>query len=110
MDFLFSQDQINNSGGIAMFLPMILIFLVFYLLIWRPQSKERSNHQNMLKNLSKGDKIITRGGVYGKIVDIQGKNNNQLIVDVDNGTKLKIHRAFISGLSDNFKKPSDESN
>ena len=64
----------------------------------------------MLKNLSKGDKIITRGGVYGKIVDIQGKNNNQLIVDVDNGTKLKIHRAFISGLSDNFKKPSDESN
>jgi len=110
MDFLFAQEQVNNGGSIAMFLPMILIFSVFYFLIWRPQSNERTSHQKMLKNLAKGDKIITRGGIYGKIIDIQGKDNNQLIIDADNGTKLKINRAFVSGLSNNFKKPNDQNN
>ena len=108
MDFLFAQQQVNDGGSIAMFLPMVLIFAVFYFLIWRPQSKDRNNHANMLKNLSKGDKIITRGGVYGKIMDIQGKNNNQLIIDTGYENKLKINRAFISGLSDNFKKPNEQ--
>ena len=110
MDFLFSQDQVSNAGNIAMFLPMILIFIVFYLLIWRPQAKERSNHQKMLKELKKGDKIITRGGIYGQIINMQGKDNNQLIIDVGNGTKLKDNRTFVSGLSDNYKTLSEESN
>ena len=48
MDILFSQDQTTGSS-IAMFLPMIMIFAVFYFLIWRPQAKERENHKNMLK-------------------------------------------------------------
>ena len=108
MDFLFSQQQTGVGGSIAMFLPMILIFAVFYFLIWRPQAKERNNHGTMLKNLSKGDKIITRGGIYGKIIDVQGKNKNQLIVDVGYENKLKVNRAFISGLADNFKKPDEQ--
>ena len=108
MDFLFAQQEVSNSGSIAMFLPMVLIFAVFYFLIWRPQAQDRNNHTAMLKNLSKGDKIITRGGIYGKIIDVQGKNKNQLIIDVGSENKLKVNRAFISGLTDNFKKPNEQ--
>jgi len=108
MDFLLAQQQTNSGGSIAMFLPMVLIFAVFYFLIWRPQAQERNNHSKMLNSLKKGDKIITRGGIYGKIVDVQGKNKNQLLMEVSDGYKIKIHRAFISGLSDNFKKPDSQ--
>ena len=108
MDIIFAQEASSGSSGMAMFLPMVLIFAVFYFLIWRPQSKERNSHSEMLKNLNKGDNIITRGGIYGKIIDIQGKDNNQLIIEAENNTKLKINRAFISGLPDSFKMPSKE--
>lgn len=59
------------GSGIGSMVPLLLIFLVFYFLLIRPQQKERKVHQEMLKNLAKGDNVITASGIHGSIVEIQ---------------------------------------
>ena len=56
----------GGMGAIAQFVPLILIFVVFYFLLIRPQQKKAKEHQNYLANLKKGDKVITGGGIHGQ--------------------------------------------
>ena len=97
MEFIFAQANGQSGSGIAAFLPIILIGLIFYLLILRPQSKQRKQQADSLSQLKKGDKILTRGGIYGKIVSFQGKNDNKVTIDVGSGIKLNIARSYIAG-------------
>ena len=111
MDILLAQNSGQSGSGILGFLPILLIGLVFYMLILRPQTKQRKEHENTLSNLKKGDKIITRGGLYGKIVNFQGKSENQVTIDVGSGTKLNIARSHITDLaskSENKKTDTDD--
>ena len=105
MDILFAQDTVSGSG-IAAFLPILLIGLVFYLLILRPQTKQRKQHDKAIVNLKKGDKIITRGGLYGKIISFQGKNDNKITIDAGSGIKLNIERSYIANLVKNNENES----
>ena len=97
MEFLFAQSNGQSGSGIAAFFPIILIGLIFYLLILRPQSKQRKQQADSLSQLKKNDKILTRGGIYGKIVSFQGKNDNKVTIDVGSGIKLNISRSYIAG-------------
>ena len=97
MEFLFAQTNGQTGSGIAAFLPIILIGLIFYLLILRPQSKQRKQQAESLSQLKKGDKILTRGGIYANIVSFQGKNDNKVTIDVGSGIKLNIARSYIAG-------------
>ena len=97
MEFLFAQTNGQTGSGIAAFLPIILIGLIFYLLILRPQSKQRKQQADSLSQLKKNDKILTRGGIYGKIVSFQGKNDNKVTIDVGSSIKLNIARSYIAG-------------
>ena len=97
MEFLFAQTNGQTGSGIAAFLPIILIGLIFYLLILRPQSKQRKQQADSLSQLKTSDKILTRGGIYGKIVSFQGKNDNKVTIDVGSGIKLNIARSYIAG-------------
>ena len=54
------------------YLPFVLIFFVMYFFLIRPQNKKQNEHKEMLESLKKGDKIITRGGIVAKIIEIQG--------------------------------------
>ena len=97
----------QTGSGIAAFFPMLLIGLIFYLLILRPQTKQRKKHENTLSSLKKGDKILTRGGIYAKIVNFQGKDNNKVVIDVGSGSKLNINRSYISSLANNSNNLDD---
>ena len=108
MEFLIAQDSVQTGSGIAAFLPILLIGLIFYLLILRPQSKQRKQHENALADLKKGDKIITRGGLYGKIVNFQGKNDSKVIIDAGSGVKLNIARSYIADLAKNNENESPD--
>ena len=108
MEILFAQNPSQSGSGILGFVPIILIGLVFYLLILRPQTKQRKQHENTLSNLKKGDKIITRGGLYGKIVNFQGKDECKVTIDTGSGIKLNISRSHISGLENNNEKIKSE--
>ena len=101
MDILLAQNSLQPGNGILGFIPIILIGLIFYLLILRPQTKQRKQQENTLANLKKGDKIITRGGLCGKIVNFQGKNESKVTIDAGSGVKLNIVRSYIVGLANN---------
>ena len=89
------MEILQKLGSLPIF---ILMFVVIYFLMIRPQSVQQKNHQNMLENLKKGDKILTRGGIIGKIVDFQGKNNNLVILSIDDSTNITIIKSYISSL------------
>lgn len=97
MDFFISNAwaQAAPAGGdpIMGFLPLILIFVVFYFLLIRPQSKRQKEHKKMLEALDKGDEVVTNGGLFGTISDL-GDNFVQL--DVAEGVSVKIQRQAIA--------------
>jgi len=110
LEFLFAQTNGQTGSGIAAFLPIILIGLIFYLLILRPQSKQRKQQADSLSQLKKGDKILTRGGIYGKIVSFQGKNDNKVTIDVGSSIKLNIARSYIAGPANKNDDDTPDSN
>ena len=83
----------------ADFLPLIIqmlvIFLIFYFIIIRPQNKKRENFQKKLDSIQKGDKVITSGGLKGTVKDFQGKNGEIVILDVGSDTKVNCVRNYI---------------
>src|ERR1700761_6430416 len=83
----------DAGGGIGMFLPMILIIVVFYFFMIRPQIKKQKDQKKYVEELKKGDKVVTTAGIHGKVVEI---NDLFVIIDVDNGTKIKFDKSAIS--------------
>ncbi len=98
MDILLAQS--SSSSNIAAFLPLILMFLIFYFIVIRPQSKQRNALDLMLKNLKKGDKVITRGGIYGKVDSFQGKNDCIVKLELNSNVTINVDRNHISSLID----------
>ncbi|MDX2083484.1 MAG: preprotein translocase subunit YajC [Rickettsiales bacterium] len=81
------------------FLPLILIFAVFYFLIIRPQTKKFKEQQQMINNLKVGDKIVTSSGIIGVIKEIDAKEN-QFAIEIASGVTIKIIKNFVSELAD----------
>ena len=109
MTYLYAQTGGAPGSGLATLLPFLLIGVIFYFLIIRPQSKQKIQHDTMLAELKKGDKILTRGGLYGKVVNFQGKNNEKITIDIGSGIKVNIARTYIAGLADKSESEHPES-
>ena len=72
----FAQDAASApGGGLEMFMPFVLIIVIFYFLLWRPQQKKAKKHREMLGSLKRGDRIITGGGIYGRIARVEGERS-----------------------------------
>jgi preprotein translocase subunit YajC len=94
--FLFMGSPQGSGGNpLAMWMPIILIFVIMYLLILRPQAKRQKEHQKMLEALQKGDTVVTAGGIYGTIVGMKEKEGI-VIVEVDKNVKLNVTRSSIA--------------
>ena len=78
------------------FLPLILIFGVFYLLLIRPQQKKVKQHREMINNLRRGDKIITSGGIIGSINKVS--DDKELLVEISENVEIKIAPGMVSDL------------
>ncbi|MCD6170157.1 MAG: preprotein translocase subunit YajC [Candidatus Latescibacteria bacterium] len=87
----------GGGGGFAFLIPFILIFLVFYLLLILPQQKKQKAHQAMLNSLSKGDRVVTVGGLYGTIVGMKDGNSIVVLKIADN-IKVEVSKSSIAGL------------
>ena len=86
----------SGPGMIEAFLPIVLIFAVFYFLLIRPQQKKMREHKEMLSAVRRGDRIVTGGGIIGtvnKVVD-----DNELLVEVAEGVRVRVQRSMISGV------------
>lgn len=87
--------SVSPLGG--MFVPLILMFVVFYFLLIRPQSKKQKQHQEMLSNLKKGDKVITSGGLYGVVVKVTEKD---VVLEVADKVNLRFTLGAVATVRD----------
>ncbi len=85
----------SAPNSLMMWAPIVLIFVIMYFLILRPQAKRQKEHQAMLSALQKGDDVVTAGGIYGTIVGLKEKEQT-LIVKIADNVKVEIARSGIA--------------
>jgi preprotein translocase subunit YajC len=84
----------EGAAGFTGFIPLILMFVIFYFLLIRPQQKKTKEHREMIANLKKGDRIITSGGIYGRIT---GMDESTLTVEIADKVRVKVGRSNVGG-------------
>ena len=98
MQFLLMAQPGGEGGGnpLMMFLPFILIFVVFYIFMIRPQQKKQKQHQAMLTSIKKGDKVVTNGGMFGTVWGIDDKEN-KVVLKFGEDLKIEFLKSSIAG-------------
>lgn len=87
----------GGNAGMVFLVQMGLIFGIFYFLLLRPQAKQRKKHEQMLKELKKGDEIVTSGGIIGRVVHVE---EDRLTLKTGDNTKLTVDRARVAAVLD----------
>jgi preprotein translocase subunit YajC len=108
---LISPAYAQAAGGpggfdIMTLLPLVLIFVVFYFLLIRPQQKKVKEHREMLDKLRRGDKVVTNGGIIGQITKVV--NENELDLEIADGVRVRTMRGMISSVYARTEAADDE--
>lgn len=85
----------QGGGGFSAFVPIIIMFVIFYFLLIRPQQKKTKDHREMLNQLKKGDRIVTGGGIHGRIT---GVSDTTLTVEIADKVRVKMNRGNVSSI------------
>jgi preprotein translocase subunit YajC len=96
---------VTGPSPVMTILPFILIFVVMYFLVIRPQQKKAKDHQQMLNKLKKNDEVMTSGGIYGKVVTLA---ENVVTLEVAPNVRIRVHRPQISAVVTVEKSSSKE--
>ncbi|MFI5161074.1 MAG: preprotein translocase subunit YajC [Sphingobacteriales bacterium] len=83
----------TDSGGLGMFLPMVLIIVVFYFFMIRPQVKKQKDQKKYVEELKKGDKVITNAGMHGRIAEVA---DSTFLIETEGGHKIRHDKSSIS--------------
>ncbi len=86
------MDQ-QSANPIISFLPLILIFVVFYFLLIKPQQKQKKDHEEMLKALAKNDEVVTSGGIHGTVINVK---DTSVVLRIDDNTKVEVEKYAIA--------------
>lgn len=86
----------DNQSALIQFLPLVLIFVVFYFLLIRPQQRKAKNHKTMLDALRRGDRVVTGGGIIGTVARVD--NPEEVTVDIADGVRVRVLRSTISSV------------
>lgn len=92
LNLLFIVLQQTGSNPYATFLPLVLIIVVFYFFMIRPQMKRQKELRKFQESLSKGDKVLVAGGIMGKVFDVK---EDHVIVEVDDNVKLRVVKSSV---------------
>ena len=97
MDFLisdaFAQAGGEAGGSLFSLLPLVVIFVLFYFLLIRPQQKRAKQHKEMVAALSKGEEVVSNGGLLGKVTDV---DDNFISLEISSGLTVKVQRQAVS--------------
>jgi len=85
---------LDSQGALVQFLPLVLIFIVFYFLLIRPQQKKAKDHRSMLETLRRGDRVVTGGGIVGTVNKVLGPE--EVEVDIAQNVRVRVLRSTIS--------------
>ena len=107
LDIAYAQaiPGIGGPGQMLSFLPLVLIFIIFYFLLIRPQQKKAKQHQEMLGKLKKNDEVMTSGGIYGRVMSLA---DNVVTLEVAPNVRIRVNRPQISTVITNDKTPAKE--
>lgn len=89
-----AADAAPAGGGFGAFIPLILIFVIFYFLLIRPQQKKAKEHQQFLAAMKIGDKVVSSGGLYGTIT---GLSDTEVTLEIADKVRVKVARPYIMG-------------
>ncbi|NOX92422.1 MAG: preprotein translocase subunit YajC [Gammaproteobacteria bacterium] len=90
-----AADAVPQDGGWMGMLPLLLIFVLFYFMLIRPQAKRAKEHKNMVATLDKGDEVVTNGGLLGRVTDV---GESFLTVKIAEGVEVKVQKQSVSAL------------
>ena len=85
-----------DQSALVQFLPFVMIFIVFYFLLIRPQQKKQKDHKSMLEALRRGDRVVTGGGILGTVNRVV--NDNEVEVDIASGVRVRLLRSTIASV------------
>lgn len=88
----------GNQNMLTSLLPLLLVFVVFYFFMIRPQMKRQKELNAFRNSIAKGDKVVTTGGIYGKVVDV---TDNVITIEIANDVKVRVDKSAV------LKDPSD---
>jgi len=91
----------SGSGGLISLLPIVAMVAIIYFLLIRPQQKEQKRHREMIESLSKGDEVITMGGLYGRIVAL---NEEKITLKVAENTRVVVERSKVARVKERGKE------
>jgi preprotein translocase subunit YajC len=96
-DIVYAQTVpgIGGPSQLVSFLPLLLVFVIFYFLLIRPQQKKTKEHQQMLSKLKRNDEVMTSGGIYGKVTNLA---DNVVTLEVAPNVRIRVHRPQISAV------------
>jgi preprotein translocase subunit YajC len=100
IDIAYAQGLGQGEGGgpllmFLQFLPFLLVFVIFYFLLIRPQSKRQQALQKMIEGLKRGDRVLTSGGMYGEVLDLKDKT---VVLKVADNVKIEFTKQSVVGV------------
>ena len=95
----------GEPSAFASFIPLVLMFAVFYFLLIRPQQKRAKEHKAMIAALKRGDEVVTAGGLFGRIAETA---DDHVLVDLGNNMVVKVARASITAASGKSASPVEK--
>jgi len=104
----YAQAGQTPFGGdmFGMILPLVAIMAVFWFLLIRPQQKRVKEHQELIKNVRRGDTVITSGGIIGKVAKVV--DDNEVTIDVADGVRIRVQRNAITEVRSKSEPAKDE--
>ena len=90
-----------SNSGIGQFIPLILIFVIFYFFLIRPQQKKVKDHKTMVENLKRGDKVVTSGGIIGTVERVMDNDKAEIII----GENIKVEIIKSTGIQGLLNAP-----
>jgi preprotein translocase subunit YajC len=105
---LLAQAEPPNQPWLPFWVPLVVIGVMFYLMLVRPERRKRAELSQLLNSLKKNDRVVTIGGIYGTIVNAQqGSEEVTIRVDETNNTKLHVRRSAISQVIEDKERPTE---
>lgn len=94
----YAQDAAAGPGAFDLLFPMVLVFVIMYFLIIRPQQRKAREHREMLEALRRGDEVVTAGGVIGKVSKVK-EGEDEVEVEIAENVKIRVVKGLISAVT-----------
>ena len=93
---VYAQASPLGGDPFSVLIPLVLVMVIFYFLMFRPQQKRAKEHQELIKNLRRGDTVVTSGGLVGKVTKVV--DEEQIEVEIADGVRVRQVRSMVSGV------------